>query len=209
MWLEEQWKKRSANWVLLELIILECNVRKSVPLKQPSGWCHMRQRRILTRLLNTENSRTQWRWERTLRWLCANEAVKIRLALTHISQRYIRAKVPVDTQWPLWSLTELSPDVLVGLWQRSQWKSANRKDTLFSYNVRTWSFWAISFGPFFMKFTHNGKSNRHFQIMSKTEKMTKMEFSSDSSDMYYIYEAAFTVCPNICRHLLIEHSFWN
>ena len=31
-------------------------------------------------------------------------------------------------------------------------------------------FWAVSFGPFIMKFTHNVKSNSHFQIMSKTEK---------------------------------------
>ena len=36
------------------------------------------------------------------------------------------------------------------------------------------SFWVISFVPFLIKFTHNVKGNRHFQIMSKTDKTTKL-----------------------------------
>ena len=39
--------------------------------------------------------------------------------------------------------------------------------------TRLFPFWAVSFGPCFMKFTHNVKDNKSFQIMSKTEKRQK------------------------------------
>ena len=38
------------------------------------------------------------------------------------------------------------------------------------------SFWVVSFRPFFTKFTHNVKSNKYFQIASKTEKHQKWRY---------------------------------
>ena len=45
-----------------------------------------------------------------------------------------------------------------------------KKKSYFKCKSMEKSFWAVSFGPLFVKFTHNIKRNGHFQIMSKTEK---------------------------------------
>ena len=70
-----------------------------------------------------------------------------------------------------WRLV-LSTDYLTIMVHQNQYITVVRTKWWF-YKRR---FWVISVGPFAMKFTHNEKDNRYFQIMPKTEKWQKCRY---------------------------------
>ena len=75
------------------------------------------------------------------------------------------------------------------------------------------SFWVISSGPFFMKFTYNAKGNRHFQIV-KNWKITEMEIWSFllTAAIYYVHSTEMlnhqaTTMHGVCSFTAEIHHF--